>query len=835
MAAKRSFLPPDTNPNHILREEIVGEIKKSVLHKCFFCISAPAGYGKTVLASQFMSRVRGEKAWISISSEDNNHTFYYRRILQALYQIVPDKPFRNAVRGISDFSLDTVLSVISKLPKTGKRCYLVIDDFHLIKSKEILSHLPLLISHVPASYVSIGFLTRQSPPRIDNMIILSKKQLTFGHDEIALLCDQKSITLSSEQIEHISQATSGWAMGITTMILNEANSSFKVSEFIPLELNRYLRQKVWDTWDKAVRDFLMKCSFTAELTAELCVRLTGQKNADEILKNLYEDNFFLSKSEDSYYRFHDLFRKFLNEIAEIQLGISEIRRLKNIAANWFFEKHDYLSSATLFIANRNHDGINKCLKKMNEFSSDYSVEAEFLFSSMHILEIDQDFLVENPYLLSTRTWNAFLAGDSKGFKKYFDIMIESVNSLAEQYPDLIETSMFMSSLYFYQPLKEIACKLLEILTKINLPLESKGSDKADKIVYATTITHNLPLFHRSMRDYSEYHEFNESDFEILRKTFGRIIGRDYNTMEYCLKAGICYEKNDLLSACHFALCAYHLLDKYMHPETTLSVYSILYYIMTALGSTRKADELFSKILLHVNNGNAYVLRPNVKALDTIRKIDMGAIACAQDWLEINASGIDSQRLSFFEICKHFTTLRCLTALDLYDKACQFGEKLYKLASDYNRPLDQIESRILTAIAYIHAGKTKKALKLLGEAVTIALPYGFTRQFINEGKHIFSCLIVLKKKQNSKFLNKIIEEIAQEYSFGLSENEKQFMLSPRQKDILLCLSKSMAYNEIAQEIGLSYGTVKNYVSTIYKKLNVNNIEDALLKAELLDIL
>ncbi|MCZ8521343.1 MULTISPECIES: helix-turn-helix transcriptional regulator [Paenibacillus] len=52
------------------------------------------------------------------------------------------------------------------------------------------------------------------------------------------------------------------------------------------------------------------------------------------------------------------------------------------------------------------------------------------------------------------------------------------------------------------------------------------------------------------------------------------------------------------------------------------------------------------------------------------------------------------------------------------------------------------------------------------------------------------------------------------------------LTPREMDILLCLSKGLRYKSIAAKLYLSEGTVRNYASTIYAKLGVRNRDEAL---------
>ncbi len=62
-----------------------------------------------------------------------------------------------------------------------------------------------------------------------------------------------------------------------------------------------------------------------------------------------------------------------------------------------------------------------------------------------------------------------------------------------------------------------------------------------------------------------------------------------------------------------------------------------------------------------------------------------------------------------------------------------------------------------------------------------------------------------------------------------------VLSPREKEVLLLVSKGYTSKEIAKMLDLSYYTVREYVSNVYKKLSVKNKMQAVSEATLLGII
>jgi DNA-binding NarL/FixJ family response regulator len=61
------------------------------------------------------------------------------------------------------------------------------------------------------------------------------------------------------------------------------------------------------------------------------------------------------------------------------------------------------------------------------------------------------------------------------------------------------------------------------------------------------------------------------------------------------------------------------------------------------------------------------------------------------------------------------------------------------------------------------------------------------------------------------------------------NNKNFSLSEREKEVLLPVSQGLNNKEIAEKLFLSEGTVKNYISSIYSKLDVKDRVQAAKKA------
>jgi DNA-binding NarL/FixJ family response regulator len=59
-------------------------------------------------------------------------------------------------------------------------------------------------------------------------------------------------------------------------------------------------------------------------------------------------------------------------------------------------------------------------------------------------------------------------------------------------------------------------------------------------------------------------------------------------------------------------------------------------------------------------------------------------------------------------------------------------------------------------------------------------------------------------------------------------DKDALLSPREQMVLACLSKGLAYKQIADQMGIGVTTIRTYLRRIYEKLHVQSRSEAVAK-------
>ena len=802
--------------DYVPREALIKEMKSAAKH---IYIAAPGGYGKTVAAMQWLSGLRGKTAYMTVRDADNDPGVFYVRLSQAMAELIG--------KGAEHSTFDSLLESLRLLPKRNPLAYLLIDDLHMLTNEAITGSLPQIIARLP-DYIRLCLVSRAEPDAAmlekGCFAVFTQGSLRFTDWEVSWMGSEKGLDLTKEQISGLQEMTGGWAMYLSVLL------SGKRYEETPHSLFEYLESRVWALWKTDTKLTLLSLAVPAEVSADLAALLTGQPDGKHLLTQMAKtENAFLSHAGGDTYRFHDIFRDFLLQQLDSYYSEEDIMRLNGITAEWYYERGDYFMSMRYFFKNRCHEGIVRCERASSQYhakTENTSVEATCNFVNLYILSLPVSFVMQNHYLIIECAYVAYLDGDTDQFIYFKDELVGRMPEIAQQHPDLVVTAGFLSSLDFRLPMIDYAKRLA-----IMMPFMQTEETET---VYSNTVTQNLPFFHRSMRDFSEVHQLKEEDLELFRSTFGLMIGDDYKIMEQSLIAGILYERGDLLGAAHHAISGFRACVESNHPETRFCANTILSAVLYAMGASAEAEKIMGKTEIYIEE-KAQFLRPNFKALQTERRVRGGNADAAKEWLEVYAH--PSGELPFYQICRHFTTLRSLIAIGEYETAVEFGSRLQRLADDYKRPLDQIECMVLTAAALRRCGAHDEALGQLRCAVETAMQYGFVQVFVNEGKEILPLLWKLRESADrpsrfTGFTDSLTEGICEKY--GLSKGETPH-LSAQQQAMLHFLSKGMSYREIADATGIGNDTVKSHVRLAYRRLGVHNAEEALIKAKALGLL
>jgi LuxR family transcriptional regulator, maltose regulon positive regulatory protein len=318
---------PLLRPEQVLRPRLL-EMLDEGLDGRVTLISAPAGYGKTILLSQWLRSRRAcdAFAWVSLDEQDDDPIRLWRHIVEALGRGAAGEEFGTAVLAALSVTgtsvVDTVLPMlVNELGEVSQVVLLVLDDYQFATGDGCQESMGFFVDHLPEN-VHLVLATRADPPlhlgRLrarGELNEIRTEQLAFSEREVALLLKERpGLHVDPEDLCVLLDRTEGWPAGIYLAALSlegkadvsGAIESFGGSNHYILDL---LGEEVLAGLPEEEREFMLKTSVLGEMTGPLCDEVVGGEGSGAILDGLARSNLFVVALDDhgGWYRYHHLF------------------------------------------------------------------------------------------------------------------------------------------------------------------------------------------------------------------------------------------------------------------------------------------------------------------------------------------------------------------------------------------------------------------------------------------------------------------------------------------------------------------------------------------------
>ncbi len=117
-------------------------------------VSAPAGFGKTTLITEWLGTVADNGvavAWLSLDERDNDPAVFWSYVIATLQKAVPALgASTRALLASENAPTEVVLAtLVNELHAVDGDVVLVLDDFHVIDHHDILDGVTYLLDHLP--------------------------------------------------------------------------------------------------------------------------------------------------------------------------------------------------------------------------------------------------------------------------------------------------------------------------------------------------------------------------------------------------------------------------------------------------------------------------------------------------------------------------------------------------------------------------------------------------------------------------------------------------------------------------------------------------------------
>ncbi len=849
-------------------------------------VSAPAGFGKTTLLSEWAAGCgpRTRVAWVSLDTGDNDPSRFWAYVVAALQSVCEDFGEGIHVSQSRPPPIETILSgLINEMVGISGRFALVLDDFHMITAPQVHDGFSFLLDNLPPS-LHLFLSTRADPPwplaRLrarGEMTELRADDLRFSHQEAAtFLNGVMGLHLSPENVAELEARTEGWVAGLQLAALSMQGRE-DIAAFIKAFggshrfILDYLVEEVLERQSNDIQEFLLETSILERMTASLCDAVTDRDDGQAILPRLDQANLFIVPLDDErrWYRYHHLFADLLRSRLE-QTQPEQVPALHRQASKWYEQNGLIYEAVTHALAAGDAERVGRLIAG-NALTMIYHGQLTTLLGCLEALP--DDIVRSRPWLCVAYAWALAYSGQLDAVKPVLQAAetalagLEATGEIRRVTGHVAAIRAYSADLRGeYSHAAELAREALErlpdedlmirgfALSLLGTALRDSGDLVAATLASTEAVTISLAagdvrvavtalcelaillIWQGQLRRAATH----SRDALQLADGFAGQSGQQLPAtgLAYARLSSVLREWNDLEAATHYARKAVELCEQWGQADISIVGYSCLARALQATGDSDGALNAIQRM-----RQIASAVSPYYGALAAVWEAQLqlaqGDTAAAR-WARESGLSVDDEANLDVESA-YRTIARILIAQGEFDPALRLLARLLKASETAGAIGYAIEIQVLQAMAHHARGEGDKALPILERALSLAEPEGYVRTFIDEGEPMGQLLRQAAARGIAvgyvgKLLAALEQETEDRHRLGRAVPGSMVEpLSERELEVLRLLTTHLSSTEIARELIISVNTVRSHIKSIYSKLDVHSREDAVQRAEKLDLL
>ena len=866
-----------------------GEPAQSWFARRLTLISAPAGFGKTTLLSEWLHGKLAatppvQSAWLSLDPGDNDPARFLAYLVAALQGIEPGlgKAVLGAYRSPQPPPTEALwAALINELAQLPVPIVLVLDDYHLIEAQTIHSMLGFLLEYLPAQ-MHLVIATRADPPLAlsrlrarGQMTEVRVDDLRFAPAEAtAFLNRAMGLQLTEEEISVLQSRTEGWIAGLQLAALSvESRGLDRSSRDLPPFVRDfagddryvvdYLVEEVLRSQPEPVQAFLLQTSILSRLGASLCDAVMGQAGSRVMLQTLERSNLFVVALDHkrAWYRYHQLFADLLRQ----RLGQSQpeqIPVLHRRASEWYEQNGWEAEAVEHALAAGDYE---RAAQLIVQFQWAMVARGERATVLGWLGALPGEMVREQPRLGLTAAWGLLATMDLDAVEPRLRDAERAVRALpgTDQSPallgeiatvratvaslrgDLPRSIEFSREALVHLP--EEGLFLRGIVTNVlGTGYEASGETKAASQTFAQAAdlcrqAGNLVMALIALCNLGRMLEL-QGQLRQAQVTYRQALEFAAEQGEPLLPvtglahvglAALQLEWNNLPGAARHLQEGIGLGQRLGIVEIQVVGHTVLAQVHQAQGATSKAQEAIDEVErleqeYRVSAGTAARMAASRARL----WIAQGDLASAARWAR--GSGLDLDAgLPYPREDEQITLAWLLLAQGEPVKAAKLLESLLAAAETQGRLGSAIEILALQALALQEQRETEGALAALGKSLSLAEPEEYVRTFINKGQPMADLLRrLIASTVASAYASDLFAAFDPSASAGQPLVEP---LSERELEVLGGIAAGLSNREIAEELVITVGTTKWHINNIFGKLQVSRRTEAVARARDLGLL
>lgn len=858
---------PSLHPQAIQRQSILELMNIGLsIGKRLILVCAPAGYGKTTIVCEWLQKIP-QACWISVDKSDNDPRLFFSYLIAALQTIRSDigRQAQTILDAPQPPPLQVVLSsILNDLAQIHSQTVIILDDYQSIHTSQIHEGMAFLLDYLPPGVHFV--MTTRSDPALPlhryrsrgQLVEIRADDLRFTTDEVyAFMKHIAGVSLSASEIATLESRTEGWAAGLQMAAISLRKKP-QSSEFIQslAGSNRfildYLMEEVLKNQTPDVQHFLMETAILDRLCPPLCDALhqADDGSSQKVLQYLEHENLFVIPldNEGYWYRYHQLFQDLLlMRLKQAMPG--RILALHQSAANWF-ETNGWISEAVQHYIQGAE--FERAADLVETHTLQLFAQGKLDQLMGWIQKLPADLSARRPWLSIHQAWVMAFAGKNS----QAEALIQNVIAVSAEKDALpVQRKKLWAEIHGIHALIYITSgeiqKALDLADLLDNEIPIDCSFARSVILWALGYAWRMQgQIDKAISAFREVLQIGKQinnlwtlstsyvDLGMVLRLSGRLREAEATYREglemmqqsatsglgfvgrlESFLANILYEKNELDEAMQLVNASIAHNEMWSNPNHIAHAYWTRSRILFGMHAGSVEEGLDKAETTAAHPAVVPTLRMNVAALRVRFWLRKGCLQDAVRWMESHPLDGETiqQNVESFEI-QALAHARILLAQEKFPNAWNLLDELETPARNHGRMNTLIEILTLKALA---ATSRIRALESLESALSLGVPEGYRRIFLDEGQNLKMLLNGLRGR--TKFVEPLI---------GAEEAKSKMdgLLTARELDILGGMADGLSNKEIGQKLFISAGTVKAHSAAIYRKLDVSNRTGAIARAK-----
>ncbi|MCB9078607.1 MAG: hypothetical protein H6631_13490 [Anaerolineaceae bacterium] len=889
------YIPP-ARPNLVPRPHLTRRFDAGLTGKLTL-ISAPAGFGKTTVLSEWISHSRQRRVtWFTLDEGDNDPIRFWSYFIASLQRLTPGlgENTLSLFQSPQPPPLDVCLTVLlNELAAVAERFALVLDDYHYIENPTLHEAITFLLDHAPPQFHLI-ITTRVDPP-LPLSRLRSRGQLTelraadlrFTLAEAATFLNEvMGLNLSAEVVAALEPRTEGWIVGLQLAAMSMQGreditgfvQAFTGSHRYILD---YLTDEVLAQQPPVTQNFLLQTAILDRFCAPLCEAVTGQGDGQSTLERLEQANLFIVALDDArqWYRYHHLFAEVLQ--ARLRQAQPDLEPVLHRRAREWLEQNG-LTHEAINHALAGHD-FEQAARLIERVHSVMWQKGEIKTLQAWLAAIPLSVWRTHPRLWLVQAWAAMTVGELSEADEQLREAEAALALLDEDHarslrPEVLAFRASYASLSRDPAAVELTQQALQLLPQdywmrgmlvvfLGAAYYATGDLHAAAEVLAQGRSmlstpgmqshriHLLPLdgmVHHAQGQLRRAWSLIRQALDLVEPG-GRPIPFVGTLFTYMCASQVLYDLNELDQVEIYLTRCVDQAVKFGSTESQVFALSGLAHLGLARDDLAAAENYTHQVeaLLRTQTFNINIMA-YVEYHHFLFLLKQNNLTAAAAWVESH-TGRPGPLIPYFH---HLARPQILMAQGNFDAALANLTTLVQEAQNTGHGRLLIKALVLQALVLQALGHTSQALPPLNQALSLAEPEGFIRLFVDEGEPMSNLLRQAHAHGIAPdYVTKLLAAFDAEGAGRQSRlepvegeaGEKSPLpprsptslliepLSERELELLRLVADGLSNQEIAQELFLAVGTVKKHLNNIFGKLSVSSRTQAVAYARELDLL